>query len=189
MSLGYQLSPLPLTKYLQTRKVSLKIAEVYCREIDFGLYDKKHTAIGFKNNAGGYELRNEYFKSSSSPKYVTYMDNKAANLKVFEGFFDFLSYQTMHKKTEQHLTNFLVLNSLSFFERSLLLMEKHKSIHLYLDHDKEGINWTDIAKNRSLKFKDEGKFYKDHKDLNEWLMNSGKLELKKKISHSMYRHH
>jgi len=176
-----------LCRYLEQRKIDKKIADKYCHEVIFTMSDKEkeYRAIGFKNNAGGYELRNEYFKSSSSPKYVTYMDNKASNVKVFEGFFDFLSYQTIHQNNEQHLTNFLVLNSLSFFDRSLLLMEKHESIHLYLDHDKEGIKCTDIAKNRSLKFIDESKFYKEHKDLNEWLMNSVKPELKIKKSHSL----
>ena len=90
------------------------------------LNDKIYKAIGFKNMAGGYELRSEYFKGSCSPKYVTYSNNKdAKSITVFEGFFDFLSYQTIHQNQEQELTNFLVLNSLAFFERSLLLMEKH----------------------------------------------------------------
>ena len=53
---------LPLTKYLRTRRIPLSIANAYCREVDFSLYDKKHTAIGFQNMAGGYELRNDYFK-------------------------------------------------------------------------------------------------------------------------------
>ena len=107
--------------------------------------EKIYIAIGFKNNAGGYELRNEYFKGSSSPKYVTYLDNKANKISVFEGFFDFISYQSIIKTSEQELTNFLVLNSLSFFERSLLLMEKHESIHLYLDQDEAGRKCTKLA--------------------------------------------
>ena len=60
--------------------------------------EKIYSAIGFKNNAGGYELRNEYFKGSSSPKCVTYLDNKADKISVFEGFFDFLSHQSIHQK-------------------------------------------------------------------------------------------
>ena len=137
--------------------------------------DKIYRAIGFKNNAGGYELRNEYFKGSSSPKYVTYLDNKANNITVFEGFFDFMSYQSMNQNQEQYLTSFLILNSLSFFERSLLLMEKHERIHLYLDQDNAGRKYTGLALKRSLQFKDESKLYKGYKDLNDWAMNMGKL--------------
>ena len=58
----------------------------YCYEVSFTNSDNKKTykAIGFKNNAGGFELRNEYFKGSSSPKYVTYFDNNAKSIAVFE---------------------------------------------------------------------------------------------------------
>ena len=180
-----------LCRYLMERRIDKNIADRYCHEVIFTIADKEkeYRAIGFKNNAGGYELRNEYFKGSSSPKYVSYINNKADNITVFEGFFDYLSYQTIHQNREQNLTNFLVLNSLSFFERSLLLMEKHESIHLYLDNDEAGRKCTNLAQKRSLKFKGESKFYKDYKDLNDWILNFGKLEKKKKIIHSMHRHH
>ena len=90
-----------------------------------------------------------------------------------------MSYQSIHQNQEQELTNFLVLNSLSFFERSLLLMEKHQSVHLYLDHDDAGRKCTSLALKRSLRFKDESKLYKGYKDLNDWMMNFGKLEKEK----------
>jgi hypothetical protein len=75
------------------------------------------------------DLRNEYFKGSSSPKYVTYVDNGAKNISVFEGLFDLMSYGSLNKNQPEDLRglpnrhmNFLILNSLFFFERSLLLM-------------------------------------------------------------------
>ena len=46
-------------------------------------------------------------------------------LTVFEGFFNFLSYQAIHQKQEQPKTNFLILNSASFFEKSLLYSKPH----------------------------------------------------------------
>ncbi len=77
-----------LCSYLVQRKIEKNIADRYCHELVFKMSGKgkEYTAIGFKNNAGGYELRNEYFKGSSSPKYVSYLDNKADTIKVFEGF-------------------------------------------------------------------------------------------------------
>lgn len=65
-------------------------------------------------------------------------------------------------------------------------MEKHQSIHLYLDHDNAGRKYTTLALKRSLKFKDESKLYKQYKDINDWLVNFGKLE--KKINQSMHKH-
>ena len=174
-----------LRVYLKTRRITEDIANKYCSEISFELHNKIHTAIGFKNSAGGFELRNEFFKSCSSPKYVSYLDNKSQEITVFEGFFDFLSYQTIHKNQQQWQPNFLVLNSLSFFERSLLLMEKHECISLYLDHDEAGRRCTALAQKRSAKFKDESTLYKGYKDLNDWIMNVGKGN-KQKQSHGRH---
>jgi hypothetical protein len=171
------ITDLLLCSYLRKRKIDKSIADKYCDEVIFKIKDKEREfkAIGFKNNAGGYELRNEFFKGSSSPKYVSYFDNNVPDkIKVFEGFFDFLSYQTINQN-QPELTNFLVLNSLAFFERSLLLMEKHESIHLYLDNDTAGRKCTTIAQERSLKFKDESKLYQGSKDLNEWIIKAEKV--------------
>jgi len=110
----------------------------FCKEIDYELYGRRYFAIGFKNNAGGYELRNEKFKASSSPKDITLIKNQSDKLAVFEGFFNFLSYQAIHQSQEQPGTNFLILNSTSFFEKSLPLMQSYKSVHLYLDCDATG---------------------------------------------------
>ena len=59
------------------------------------------------------------------------------DIAVFEGFFSLLSYQTL-KQESPALTNYLVLNSLSFFEKSRSLMEKNGAINLYLDQDTAG---------------------------------------------------
>lgn len=173
-----------LCRYLKQRRIEKSTAEKFCYEVEFtfGETGKIFKAIGFKNNAGGYELRNEYFKGSSSPKYISYFNNTSNNLTVFEGFFDFLSYQSLHNNQEQLPTNFLVLNSISFFLRSLLLMEKHQTIHLYLDNDLAGKRCTETALKRSSKFKDASNLYKGYKDINDWMVNFGK---RKELKHSM----
>ncbi len=51
-------------------------------------------------------------------------------------------------------------------------MEKHESIHLYLDNDTAGRKCTTIAQERSLKFKDESKLYHGSNDLNKWIYKS-----------------
>ena len=185
----HPIQDLMLCRYLMQRRIDKNIADSYCHEVHFsnGDNDKIYRAIGFKNNAGGYELRNEYFKGSSSPKYVTYLDNKAKNIALFEGFFDLMSYESINKNQQDDLPglpirqmNFLILNSLSFFEGSLLLMEKHREIHLYLDHDNAGRKCTNLALKRSPKFRDESKLYKGFKDVNDWMMNFGKLRKESK---------
>ncbi len=117
-----------LCRYLRQRKIDLDIARNYLKEVSFELYGKAYTALGFKNNSGGYELRNEHFKGSSSPKDVTLVDKNSEHISVFEGCFSFLSYLSLDQRNEQrnglHLsgrhTVFLILNSLSFLKRAVV---------------------------------------------------------------------
>ncbi len=161
-----------LLEYFQKRCIPVEIAGQFCKEVDFILYGKKHTAIGFQNSAGGYELRNENFKGSSSPKDVTFVDNNLSKLSVFEGFFSYLSFQTIRQNNYHPLTNFLVLNSLSFFQKSREKMERHEQIHLYLDRDSAGKNCTQQALMwDKTKYVDCSKRYEKRKDLNDWLIN------------------
>ncbi len=172
-----EISSFVLIRYLNKRRIPIDLAAKFCREIDYELYGKKYYAIGFKNNAGGYELRNEKFKASSSPKDITLIENQAEKIAVFEGFFNFLSYQAIHQKQEQPNTNFLILNSTSFFQKSLPLMQSHKSVHLYLDCDTTGQKCTQKALEiDSQKFNDERHLYKSYKDLNDWMMHIGQSQ-------------
>lgn len=164
------LSQPALYRYLSERNISLEVAKRYTEEVYFELDGKPYYAIGFRNNSGGFELRNKYFKGSSSPKDITLIEQKgAADLSVIEGFFSFLSYQTLFHHQPLPLTNFLVLNSLSFFKKNMDLMERYPQVRLYLDNDPVGDERTHYALKASPKFKDERKLYKGHKDLNEWL--------------------
>jgi DNA primase len=159
-----------LMAYLHNRSISQEIARQHCKEVDFWLNNRKHTAIGFQNISGGYELRNENFKGSSSPKDITFINAQAKSVVVFEGFFDYLSYKMMNQKSVKLQANFLILNSLSFFNKSLQLMEKHERVDLYLDRDTGGIKFTSEALQRdSAKYTDQSFLYEQKKDLNEWL--------------------
>lgn len=176
----------PLQEYLSLRKIPLEIANHFCKEVDFSLYDKKYTVIGFRNNAGGYELRSANFKGSSSPKDVTLVGEKFnREIVVFEGFMDFLSYQTLHQRKFIMMTkqqpNFLVLNSIGFIEKMQPQLENYPSVHLYLDRDKKGLEISNELLALGGKYQDESVCYKNHKDLNEYLMDEY-FELKRSQS-------
>lgn len=164
-----------LKDYLDYRKIPLEIANRFCKEVDFHLYDRKYTVIGFQNRAGGFELRGANFKGSSSPKDVTELgQDLSKDIIVFEGFMDFLSYQAIHKAKfilqPQQQINFLILNSIGFLEKMKPKLEQYPSIHLYLDRDKKGIEVTTDALALSEKYRDESHAYQNYKDLNEYLM-------------------
>lgn len=162
-----------LLDYLQKRNIPLDIAQRNCKEVDFLLYGKTHTAIGFQNNAGGYELRSQNFKGSSAPKAITFIDNGQKQVSVFEGIFSYLSFQAMSPRQGHQEENYLILNSLSFFEKSRPTMEKHSHINLFLDRDTAGINATRQALQwDNDRYIDRSQFYHNCKDLNDLLIQS-----------------
>lgn len=165
---------LPLIKYLRQRRIPVNIADQYLKEVTYELKNKKYYALGFKNDSGGYELRNQYIKAGSSPKGPTFIDNKASELAVFEGFFNFLSHRAIFQHQNPANTNFLILNSASFFEKNLPRMQTHASVKLFLDNDDTGKKFTEMAlKMDCQKFSDESKLYQHYKDLNAWTIQMG----------------
>jgi Toprim-like/CHC2 zinc finger len=183
-----------LLEYLKERQIPVSVASQFCEQVCFELYNKKHLAVGFKNNNGGYELRNSYFKGSSAPKQPKLItQNDSNNLTVFEGFFSFLSFKTLQQAIQKNKaelparqTDFLILNSLSFFEKNRETMEKYSNIHLFLDRDLMGIKYTSDALKWSDKYKDQSKCYRRFKDLNEYLIKSVNFGIKQ--SRSKGRH-
>lgn len=164
-----------LLEYLSSRKISVEIANWFCKEIDFLLYDKKYTVIGFPNDAGGYELRSRDFKGSSSPKDITMLGkSQSKRIHLFEGFFDFLSFQVIHHRKLSLLSNqqpnFLVLNSIGFLEKIKPILGQYQSVHLFLDRDKMGLATTQQMLQLGSQYKDESLLYTKYKDLNEYLI-------------------
>ena len=175
----FPLTSFVLLQYLEHRHIPVEIAQKYCSEIRYELNGKTYYGIGFKNDSGGWEIRNPYFKASSSPKDITTFKNGSDEAVVFEGFTDFLSFQVLHKSLPENSQDFVVLNSVSFFERARLFMEQHQMIRLYLDRDAAGQNCSKRALSLSNKYTDESKLYKNYKDFNDWMVNSGKLQKKR----------
>ncbi|MBF9252256.1 toprim domain-containing protein [Pontibacter sp. 172403-2] len=180
----FNLSSFALLRYLEQRKIPVEISEQFCREVRYELNNKIFYGIGFKNDSGGYELRNPYFKASSSPKDITTINNGAKEAAVFEGFTDFLSFKAIHKNQGNKESDFVILNSASFFEKARPFMEQHEAIRLYLDRDTTGQNYSRYALSLSDKYKDESLLYQHHKDFNNWLMNLEKPQ-RKKLGHKL----
>ena len=64
----------------------------------------------------------------------------------------------------------LVLNSLSFLNKSLPLPKKYQKIYSYLDNDPAGKEATRKLKESSMALTDCSSSYRDYKDLDEKLM-------------------
>ena len=87
--------PPHLLKYLEEdRCINLEKAMLFLRCISYEVRGLHYQAIGFANQSGGYELRdNGIFKGTIAPKDITpIFADRAEPVCIFEGFMDFLSF-------------------------------------------------------------------------------------------------
>lgn len=81
-----------LLQYLAERGLKKSDVFSFLWEISYKTSDKTVFALGFANDAGGWELRNPYFKGCMAPKSISTIKGKGGQrLQIFEGFMDFLS--------------------------------------------------------------------------------------------------
>ena len=163
------ISPPALLKYLEQRKIPVTIAKRYCKEIWFQRKDKIYFAIGLQNEQKGWELRNEFFKASSSPKSYTYIKNTKDQLIILEGMFDLLSLATMNYELVQD-SDIITLNSLAFINQIEPHIPNYDKIILMLDNDTSGKKATQRLLGQFPQAIDQSFIYKNYKDLNEKLM-------------------
>ncbi len=51
-----------LLSYLHSRGIDGDIGRMFCREVHYELRQRRYFALAFGNVAGGYEVRNPYYK-------------------------------------------------------------------------------------------------------------------------------
>jgi len=166
-----------LLRYLWERRVSIDVAQKYCVELHYFVHNRAYYAIGFRSDAGGYEIRNKFFKGSSFPKSITLIDNGSDEVVLFEGFFDFLTYLTLRENQGDKMTNYLVLNSTSLFKKAVKTLKLHRKIYSFLNNDQAGESCTIIGKKEIPGFEDQRHLFKSYNDLNEWVCLFGKAKL------------
>ncbi len=165
-----EISSFPLVQYLEERKLPLEIVKRYCKEIHYKLNQKPYYAIAFPNNKNGYEIRNKYFKMCLIKKDISLIKNNQNQLKIFESWSDFISYLFLFPKDE-FLYDLLILNSIALLRKNIELINKYESIQTYFDHDEAGKSATNFLETElTTKVKDDSNFYKNYKDLNEFLI-------------------
>jgi 5S rRNA maturation endonuclease (ribonuclease M5) len=144
-------------------------------------------AIGFPTNSGSYELRNRWFKGSSSPKDISLIKGDLAKLCIVEGFIDFLSLQQLHGNHFTRITSnssFLILNSLALLNRSIPIIKNYRDVNLFLDNDSAGRDAKETLVLKGVHFNDASRFYPDSKDVNEFLITKLKPDNKTEIKQS-----
>lgn len=158
-----------LLRYLSDRGIPKAIAQQYCVQVDYTLHGKRYYAIGFENNAHGFELRNSFFKGSYPPKHITHITNGNARCNVFEGFINFLSAERLGYNDG---TDSLVLNSVSNLNKAIGPLREYRVVCCYLDNDNAGRAATvKLQQELGDKVTDKSALYPNHKDLNDYLMS------------------
>lgn len=166
-----------LLRYLAQRGIPKEIAQKYCVKVDYQLRGKNYYAIGFENNAHGYELRSAFFKGSFPPKHITHIANGNARCNVFEGFIDFLSAEKLGYNDGN---DSLILNSVSNLYKALPFLSEYPLILCYLDNDTAGREaLSKLQKEFGDRVADKSSLYPDHKDLNDYLVSISPKHTKK----------
>ena len=159
-----------LVGYLASRGIVPSVAAAFCREVRYEVNGRAFFAVGFRNDAGGWELRSERFKGGSSPKHITTLDNRSDTVIAFEGFMDFLAYLSL-KHPERLRIDAAVLNSVVNQPKAVPFLSRHPVIHTLFDNDEAGRKATaDLIRlcPRSEVI-DQRHFYSGHKDVNDYL--------------------
>ena len=162
-----------LLRYLTARAIPLTVANSYCSEVLFQNMKRTYYAIGFANDALGWEIRNMYFKGCVAPKAVTTIKRGAGRLQIFEGFMDFLSWKTLNPSS---MSDAIVLNSLALLPRIQEQIMGYQEVEGFLDNDDAGRKSFDVLKQFCPSIIDGSVRYRTHKDLNEWLVSQSKVQ-------------
>ena len=167
-----------LLRYLQGRGINIELAKRECKELHFTHNGKPYFAIGFPNVAGGYEVRNSFFKGCIAPKDITHIRQQGEPREkclVFEGMTDYLSFLTLRMKNcptmpDLDRQDYVVLNSVSNVSKAIDTLHGYERIHCLLDNDEAGIRaYQELRKELSGRLRDFSDNYRGYKDLNDYL--------------------
>ena len=173
--------PPHLLKYLEEdRCINLEKTMPFLRCISHEVRGLHYQAIGFANQSGGYELRdNGTFKGTIAPKDITpIFADRVEPVCIFEGFMDFLSFLSMKEEVIHHC---LVMNSVSNVAKAIRYLNDRHLTHIraFLDNDDAGKRATNDFIRAGFKVEDMSVHYRNFKDLNEYHVHRVREQLKR----------
>jgi mobilizable transposon, excision protein, putative len=157
-----------LLLYFTERGLQPSDASPFLSEVYYRVSEKCFFALGFPNDAGGWELRNSYFKGCFAPKAIsTIKGTDSHKLQLFEGFMDFLSWRKLHPEVQAES---IILNSLTLLPKLIPSLHPYPIIESLLDNDEAGDRATKQLFDAGLPVKDMRACYAPYKDINEYLI-------------------
>lgn len=158
-----------LINYIQSRKIGLELARLYCQEVNYTVRNMNYFSIAFEND----KLSKQYFKGSSSSKDITTYKNGKDSCLIFQGFWDMLSYFTL-KGITQPKHDVVVLNSVLNLPKAVSFITTHDKVYTFLDNDLAGERTTNVLMGICKSLLNQSVHYSKFKDLNDYLCGKTK---------------
>lgn len=171
------LTHIALIRYLEDRGITKAVAEKYLKEIT--LYNtstqKEFFAAAIKNEDGGYDYRNLYFKGCVKKKAITFVRGAIPGndgIHIFEGFMDFLSVITSRQGMPFY-DDTIILNSVSCLKEATAYMRGYgyRGAYTWFDNDEAGKKaaaaFDEFLRSENIQHKPMNIRYAAYKDVNE----------------------
>lgn len=177
-----------LIQYLDKRGIPLEFAKPILKEVRVRNNKTGNSmfALGLKNEEGGYELRNPFFKGYVGKRTVSFIRGsipKPDGLHVFKDAMDYLSITT-HYKFEKLQADTIILNSLSCMQDATPYIKGYgyKAVWTYMDNNEDGKNASEaldkfFKTQEGLVHRPMNHLYEGQKDVNAWHMRKLGLTL------------
>jgi hypothetical protein len=171
-----------INAYLKSRGV-FDVAAGNMQEVHYYVENEKkvrkdYFAAAWKNETGGWEVRNKYFKGCLGKKGVTFVPGDPKLLTVFEGYMNYLSFL---KDKPNSKASALVLNSLALLDKGIRLAKAFPEIDLYLDRDKSGYTALSTWMKALPYSVDRSVAYQGYNDYNDRIIADMKKERRQQI--------
>lgn len=163
-----------ILSYTDTRCIPRHLIKKYCKAVSFRFPLGKrpgriYTSCGFSTDSGSFEIRDSFFKVSTSPKNVSTFKGDKSRYAVYEGFMDFLSALAYFKK-ESFKETVIVLNSLSFITALIPILQDAESVDLYLDEGLPVEEKIVALREANVPIQDCRDVFAPYQDMNDFLV-------------------
>ncbi|RDC56645.1 hypothetical protein DU508_05385 [Pedobacter chinensis] len=95
--------------------------------------DCSYSALGWKNEAGGWVIQNSRWRGLLGQKGITVRLGSPLHVAVFESYFDFLKWHQAYKAPEHTV---IVLNSSDFLDAGIFLCRYFKQAELFFSNER-----------------------------------------------------
>ncbi|WP_051209894.1 toprim domain-containing protein [Gelidibacter mesophilus] len=160
-----------LLRYLDKRKLNHDFVKQFCSQVHYTFSNRKTAyGIGFRNDLGGFEIRNEGYQGCLGKKSITSILNNSKTASLFESWSDFMAYLSLKNRIPEE--DFIILNSTSLVKHTKKLLKNYTILKVLFDNDdsaRRALNF--VQENAEGRVIDCSVHYSDYNDLNEFLIN------------------